>query len=1342
MPKMKKSIVVIIILFIGGLSASGQTGRLFNTDNMLSSSFVNHVYQDNDGFIWVPTRNGLNRYDGYNFKVFKKGMPGCEGMTSNYVNTVLQLKDKRLLVGNQRGVQAFYDDSFHDVPLYGFKGEKIISFVNCFVELHDGSVFIGTSGNGIFKMNDKGEAHSYDLTKDLVGAKMLYEDSRNTLWVITERNGAFSIKDGKRQQWMADKRFSNMLMDICEDQQGNIYISTYDNGVWVKKVGSAKFEWLPTTADMRVWALHTCRDGRLLLGLDGSGVAQMDPYTHQVTMNPYYSHEIDLTHAKVNSFVEDMSGNIWIGMQQKGVFMQPEQPMGFGYSGYKLGNKNEIGDCCVTSTLVDRHGLMWVGTDQDGIYLLDTNHKRIRHYAQPTMVLCLAEDEMGNVWVGSYNRGLGMFDARKLEYRDVKVGDFDRLNVFDIEPDRQGNIWVGTMGNGLVKFNPQKNETKIYKATEKAAENRKYDGLANGYISKMALSADQRRLYLATTMGLCCLDIVNDSWTSVFGENALLYGVYARAVTETMGDCLWIGTNDGLYSKSLTNGKMQKYTETDGLPDNGIASIILDAGKNLWVGTDHGLCKINAGKKTVSSCYYVDDGLQSNEFSDGAASMGANGELLFGGVGGITWFNANDIRVQKWNAVTHITNIKVNGKDIAAGDESGFYTITDKTVMHSDRFDLSASDNSFSIQLSTLTYYTPEHIAYAYSLNGEAWTMLQPGQNEINFSHMPPGNYKFRVKAVKNNQESETRAFVIVVHSPWYRSSFAYVCYMFAIMAAAYLYMKQRKRREQDRLRLQEYKHAEELNEAKIKFFMNISHEIRTPMTLIVSPLMTLLKEDHDPQRVGVYSTIKRNAERILHLINQMMDLRKVEKGMMKMRMREADIIAFVEDICNMFSYQAKAKSITFEFVHDDESLPLWIDFTNFDKVVVNLLSNAFKYTPVGGKIVVSITHDDENMTLAVSDNGEGIPKDMVDKIFERFYQSNSKTNDRYLGTGIGLDLTNSLVLLHHGTITAKNNETGGGSTFTVTIPLGNKHLRDDEMMAEDECTDDNASIVNLQEECYSEQNSEEEALATVATPRGKRPWVVVVEDDLEIQQYLTRELSANFKVTAYGNGQEALGGILKDVPDVVVSDVMMPVMDGTTLCAKLKANINTNTLPVVLLTAKSRDEDKLEGLETGADAYIVKPFNLDILKRTLLNLINLRNTMRNKMSGNETQEDKVENVELPTADDKLMERVMKVVNSNISNSDLNVDFIAREVGLSRVHFYRKMKKLTNQAPHNFIRNIRMKQAARLFDAGHQNINDVMYAVGFSNTSSFSTAFKAVYGMSPRDYVKGQAKEE
>lgn len=1338
---MRKFIVLLYLIALP-LAVHAQIGRLFNTDKQLSSSSALHIYQDYDGFIWVSTRNGLNRYDGYNFKVFRKGENGCDGMKSNYITTVLQRRDKVLFVGNQRGVQTYYNDRFHNFNLIGLNGETVISFVSCLAELKDGTVLIGTSNNGIYKVTNTEQAHRFEALKELQGAKKLYEDSRQRLWIVSEKNGVLSYQNGKKTIWIEEEGLGSVIIDICEDKAGNIYLSTYDKGVWVKDVGSNKFALVPSTEGMNVSALYTCKNGNILIGLDGAGVAIMNPKTRQLTMNPYYSHEVDLRHANVNAFVEDKAGNIWFSMLQKGVFMQPEKPLGFGYTGYKLGNTNQIGECCVTSTMIDNKGNSWVGTDKDGLYVLDRNHNRIRHFDTPSTVLALVEDPRGGVWVGSYIKGLYYISSDMSSIVPVKVGNFNQLSIFDLVVDRNSNLWIATMGQGLIRYNTITKNIEHFTATEESASNRKKNLLANNYISQMDISADNTKLYLATTMGLCCYDIKKKSWTSTFGENALLYGINIRSVFQSDPNTLWFGTDDGLYKRDMQTQALTRLSYEDGLPDNGIASIMSDNDGQLWVATVHGLCEMNAKTCHVNNCFYVDDGLQSNEFSDGAVAMGPTGQILLGGVSGITWFYPKNIKMQTWKANVQITNLVVNGKDVTSGDESGIYTITDKPVFQSDRFTLCYDDNTFSIQLSTLTYDSPEHITYSYSVNHDEWTTLHPGQNEINFSLMPPGTYKFRVKAIKNNQESKIKEFTIVVRSPWYCSSIAFVVYFAIIAACVYLYIKQRKQKEQDRLMLQEHKHAEELNEAKIKFFMNISHEIRTPMTLIVAPLMTLLKEDKDPRRTGAYITIKRNAERILHLINQMMDLRKIEKGMMKMRMRETDIIGFVEDICHMFEYQSKAKSIKFSFVHEDEHLPVWIDLANFDKVVVNLLSNAFKYTATGGEVAVTVSHDSKNMVLAVRDNGEGIPKDKVDKIFERFYQSDTKTNERHLGTGIGLDLTNSLVLLHHGSITAKNNEEGGGATFTVTIPLGSAHLRDEEKMEITENNRNEDTMSKLLEESYDTVEEHDTTDQQAIMPKGKRQSLVVVEDDIEIQKYLVDELSPYFKVSAYGNGQEALVGILKDVPDLVISDVTMPVMDGTTLSTKLRNNINTNTVPVVLLTAKSSDEDKLAGLETGADAYIVKPFNIDILKRTILNLINSRNMMRNKLSGNESQEDKVENLDIQTADSKLMERVMKVVNSNLGNADLNVDFIAREVGLSRVHFYRKMKTLTNQSPHSFIRNIRMKQAARLFDAGHQNINDVMYAVGFSNTSSFSSAFKAVYGVSPRDYIKDKNEKK
>ena len=1319
-----------------------QTGKLFNTDKGLSSSFVGDIYQDYDGFLWISTRNGLNRYDGYNFKVFKKGQPGCEGMSSNYINTVRQSRDKILYIGTQRGVQIYKDDKFQDVKLVSSEGETVISFVTSIIERKDGTIMVGTSGNGIFEMKGGKEAHEFAPTKDIYGIRRLFESNDQTLWILTENKGLIAINKKGRKSYFDDDTMKMTSLVICEDNNGNLFLGTYSHGLYIKAKNDSEFRHVEASGNINIQALYVCRNGDILLGLDGNGVAVMNPKNQKITWNPYFTHEINIDHAKVNAFVEDNAGNIWFSMLQKGVFMQPEKPIGFGYTGFKMGNNNKIGDCCVTGTLIDSRGRSWIGTDKDGIYVLDNRHNLLAHISDtPSTIITLAEDKAGRIWAGAYVHGLGYIDPNTFIYNKVELSIAPKLNIFDIEPDSRGELWIATMGHGLIRYNHETGATRTYMADDKATSDRKRNALVNNYINQLDLSTDHQRIYVATTMGLCCFDIARSSWITTFGQNVISYGKNIRSVAETSGKYLWYGTEDGLVKRDIASNKSETFTENEGLPDKGIASIIKDKDNNLWVATDHGLCLMNENNGDVKYCFYVDDGLQSNEFSDGAASLGADGTLLLGGIGGITWFNPRNIKMAKWKAKVQLTNLIVNGMPVSTGDKSGSYTITDKPVMESRLFKLSPDDNTFSIQLSTLTYDAPEHICYSYSINNEEWTTLQPGNNEINFSHLPPGMYNFRIKAEKNDLESEIKEFSIKIHSPWYASTFAYILYFALFIGAIYIYIQYRRRKEQDKLNLQAHIHAEEMNEAKIKFFMNISHEIRTPMTLIMAPLMTLLKDDSDPQRTGAYVTIKRNAERILHLINQMMDLRKIEKGMMKMRMRETDIIGFVNDICNMFDYQAKAKKIKFKFIHEDENLPVWIDLANFDKVLVNLLSNAFKYTPTGGRVNITVSHDDKNVTIEVKDTGEGIPKDKINKIFERFYQSETYTNNRHLGTGIGLDLTNSLVLLHHGNISAKNNEDGQGSTFTVVIPMGKSHLTPDEIAVEEEQKkEEQKKVVDILKEAYEFQKEEEEMLnnkeSGLYTAKRTKPWLAIVEDDIEIQNYLAQELKKSFKVSTFDNGQEALTGILRDVPDIVLSDVMMPIMDGNTLCAKLKHNIRTNMIPVVLLTAKSSDEDKLEGLETGADAYIVKPFNLDILRRTLQNLVAARNMMRNKMEGMESQEKNVENLDIQTADNKLMEKVMKVVNANMNNADLSIDYIAKEVGLSRVHFYRKMKTLTNQSPHNFLRNIRMKQAARLFDDGHQNVNDVMYAVGYNNASSFSVAFKAVYGMSPREYIK------
>jgi DNA-binding response OmpR family regulator len=461
-----------------------------------------------------------------------------------------------------------------------------------------------------------------------------------------------------------------------------------------------------------------------------------------------------------------------------------------------------------------------------------------------------------------------------------------------------------------------------------------------------------------------------------------------------------------------------------------------------------------------------------------------------------------------------------------------------------------------------------------------------------------------------------------------------------------------------------------------------------------------------------------------------MMDLRKIDKGQMVMHMCETDLIGFVNDIYTLFTQQAKAKNVKFSYEHDTNELPVWVDRGNFDKIVVNILSNAFKYTPTGGEIRIRVTHNNQQAIIAVKDTGEGIPEDKLPHIFERFYQTPSSLNDRNVGTGIGLDLTRSLVELHHGTIVAHNNTDGKGCEFIVTIPLGNAHLKPEEMVLERREEEQTTSLI--EEEVINGMPEEAEI---EAPKRNRRQKLVIVEDDAEILDYLGTELGSDYDIVKCSNGKQGLQATLKELPDLVISDIMMPEMDGNTLCSKIKTNGTVSHIPVILLTAKSRDEDQLEGLATGADAYIVKPFNLDILRRTIVNLIHTHQMLQLKYARNDQLEELVEDIKMKSPDEKLLEKVMSVINKNLGNSDLSVDRIADEVGISRVHLHRKMKELTGQTPHDFIRNIRLKKAATLLSSGDMNVSEVMYACGFSNAASFSTVFKKLYGVSPRDYM-------
>lgn len=1356
-------LIITMMICLFSIQTWAQSGKLFNTDNQLSSNLATQVFQDKSGFIWIATRNGLNIYDGYNITVIKKDMSNFLGLNSNYINSIAQDEKEHILLGTNNSLLELTGSEFLKIPMLDSKGKELATYVKQIYPLRNKDVAVATSGYGIMlKKQDVQECHAMKgEVEKLKYIHKLLEDKRGRLWIITE--------DGKLYRKETNGRVTSHFagtegvsaQDILQDALGNLYLASKNQGVYLLRTGSNAFARISNIGNLPIGNIYISRNNKLYIGCDGLGIYVYDPQTGFLQDNPLFSRLVNLAKSKVTSIIEDNHGNIWVSMLQKGVFMQSNIQNDFNYMGFRLGNRNVIGDNCVTSLSINQGNQVWVGTDKDGLYLFNIATQSVEgHFLNQSTVLTLCKDQQGRTWVGTYTDGLGYMDAAG-SFHPVDLGISKSVGIFDIKQDPQGNIWIATMGKGL--FCLQKDGSRRnYKTKSGADNNLKINCLPNDYLIKMALSKDGNHVYVATSVGLACLDRKRNSWVSTFkGINCLNKNRFSHCVFVDSKDHVWYGTEDGAFCFDFRKGiKPKLYSTAQGLTDNSVTSITEDYQGNIWLGTIKGLNKLALKSGTITK-FYAESGLQSNEFSDASVCTTQDGKIiLMGGSGGLNWFQADQVRQHPWQAKVVISGFILNNKMVTPGMESGSYTITDNWSTFSRDFQLSHEDNTFTLQLSTLTYNDVEQISYVYSINGDAWCTVPAGQNELAFSHMAPGSYKYRIKAICNGYETPVKEFTIIVHPAWYASIWAKLFYLLLLIAAIMHYLRHRKHQMEDQLILQQHIHAEEMGEAKIKFFMNISHEIRTPLTLIITPLLSLIKEDKEPHRQGIYEIIRKNSERILHLINQMMDLRKIDKGQMVMRMCQTDMVAFINEEYELFRQQALAKNIDFEYQHDSEELPVWIDRNNFDKVIINILSNAFKFTPTAGHILLSLTHTDHHAYISVKDSGIGIPKDKLETIFQRFYQTPADPNDRNVGTGIGLDLTRSLVELHYGTISARNNEGEKGSKFEhgsefiIRIPLGKDHLKPEELIDEEEVKEKQnlelAEVKQLEQEVKETENAvkAESAAGTTdmqgklpASARGNKAEIVIVEDEEDIQDYLKAQLASDFKIRTYPNGKVALNEILKNKPDLIISDVMMPEMDGTTLCTKLKANINTNDLPVILLTAKSREEDQLEGLQTGADAYILKPFNMDILRRTIINLLTMRRTLKNKFTGKERQEEKVEQRKIQTPDDALMQRVMEVINENIGDSDLSVDMIAQKVGISRVHLHRKMKELTNQTPHSFIRNIRLQQAAKLLKDGKQSITDVMYICGFSNSASFSTMFKNLYGCSPREYMQNATKE-
>ena len=792
--------------------------------------------------------------------------------------------------------------------------------------------------------------------------------------------------------------------------------------------------------------------------------------------------------------------------------------------------------------------------------------------------------------MGKLNKQTGLFDY---QYKLVDKNNNYIQRVYDFAEDKNKRLWIATMGFGLFYYDLKTKEfTSVQSQTS----------LINEWIGCLHYS-DDNKLYVGTYDGVNCIDLDSPDFQShkILSQN-VIYSIF-----EDADGVVWLGSSEGLSGWNKKTKELTTYTTADGLPSNTIYAIQGDGKDFLWISTNAGISQFQK-KNNKFINYYVSDGLQGNEFYKNASFKDKQGIIWFGGMNGITYFNPQDIinPAKTWNI--RITDFFLHNNPVRKGMKSGIHNIINCPVFNAKEFYLSYKDNVFSIEFATLELNAPEHINYLYSINDEKWISLPKGVNRISFSNLKPGTYNFKIRAKDNTVYSNIKEITIFISPAWYASWWAKVIYSLLLLTIIFIIILQIRHRYRMHQEMLQHIHAEQINEAKLQFFINISHEIRTPMSLIISPLQKLIKNEENNERLKIYHIIYRNAERILNLVNQLMDIRKIDKGQMFLMFRETNIIPFIEDLCTTFGQQANTKNIRLQLHSTLPELNVWVDTGNFDKIILNILSNAFKFTPEKGNIDITIRTGEDNTLpdplkqyaeIIIADTGTGIDEQEKERIFDRFYQIRNSQQNPKGGTGIGLHLTRSLVELHHGIIYVENNKEQPGCRFIIRLPLGNKHLRPEEVDNNEQKVTVAAPTVPVISPIIE---NEEEKKVRVKT----KYHVLIVEDDEEIRNYIAQEFGDKFHIMESRNGKEALEQILKKAPDLVISDIMMPEMDGVETLHGIKAlsECPCKDTPVVVLTANAVSGAKEAYLSEGFDDFLSKPVVPDKLEAMLLKML------------------------------------------------------------------------------------------------------------------------------------------
>ena len=1264
------------------------SGRLY-TSNDLSSSLIRCIIQDKYGFIWVGTNYGLNRFDGYNFSTYLCNPADTTTIQDNGIVQLYPYSKEFLFVATNRGLYkySYLTNSFQHIVLEKHD-EKIR--ISSLIEDRMHNLLIGTAGYGAYRL-DMTTGKVTRLSRKAANSvddffSMLFFDDAGYLWQANHTKVLRKYKyDGRSIRLVSvyePKDLFGIRKLYATDKKG--FFVAHTGGIMRYDYASDRFsrydfDFSAHQGAGYISAATLDKYGNLWLGTSGDGTFKIPHGSRKAYRVELNNQSFVFDNAHISDLLIDRDGNQWYGCYMKGLFLSNNDKNVFhSVTLDELGAGMET----ISSVVGVADGLMLFVVKNHGLYLLDEKTGNTRKLQCPAGLVKVYSDFRKKVYVYA-SEGIYEYDWKHQAYRLLLPAS--GLSLDGMLVDAAGNMYLTSQGNGLYVWNRKSGKMTQYLMDDR----RPHKTICNNWISDIRLDS-RGRLWCATTNGVSCMD-TKTGYFDVILSRPLLEGKTCYSTLE-LSDCkIAIATEMGLYLYDSKKRQTTPWPHSESISGLRIYSLKKDAKGNLWMSTAQGIWCYDSKAKSFFS-FEKGNGLLTKEYQAGVVGSTSDGVICYGNSEGLTYFRPSQVKDynEKMSAI-YLSGVLLDGK---------------MAPFIGDDLSVPSDFKSIVLSFSLLDYQSVGNIVFQYRINGGKWISNAAGDNSFNFTGLSYGHYRIEVRTYCNGKYStHNKVINLNVLAPWYLTVWAKLIYLFLVLgftaAVIFVYLRKKKR---------------DLEEVKMQFLINATHDIRSPLTLIMEPLKKLkerlenVEEYHED-----IDTIDRNAQRLLTLVNQILDKRRLDKHQMNLSCRETNLVEFSQGLVSLFTYNANLRGIHIKLEMPETPVNAWIDRNKLDKAIANLLSNAFKYTPNGGEIIFRIEKQAEKVLLYVIDSGKGLGKnDDAKNLFERFYQGKNSADMHLGGSGIGLNLCRAIVRLHGGDVTARNREDGtSGACFIIELPLGKEHLKNNQI--------------------YSDYV--DSGVKQVRKAASRNCKILLVDDDIEICRYIKSELSDWYRFVICNNGKEALKQLLSADFDLVVSDVVMPEMDGITLLKNIKSNANVSHVPVIMLTSKSEISDRLEGIKLGADAYLAKPFSLEELHLTIDNLIDNVRRLKGKFSGALKQDDKVEKIEVKGNDEELMERIMKVVNENMGDSDFNVEKMCDEVGVSRTQLHRKLKEMTGVPTSEFLRNIRLNEAARLIRERKINITQVSYMVGFANNSHFSTAFKKYFGMSPSEYA-------